>query len=86
MRGDHPGSRKFHALMETLLGGQYRVGGQLNFGEAFLPHGVLGPNALKDLMTAQRIVGPQPLPRSRPPEIDDAAAEAFSRAIEGRRR
>jgi transcriptional regulator with XRE-family HTH domain len=83
MRGDHPGSRKFHAHMETLLGGKYRTGGQLSLGEAFLPHGVFGRNDLAALMATQGIAGPQPMTRTRPADIDEAAADAFVRAIEG---
>lgn len=85
-RGDHPGSRKFHALMESLLGGKYRVGGQLDLGEAFMPRGFFGKNDFEILMEAQGIKGPQPLPRSRPREIDDEAADEFRRAIERLRR
>jgi transcriptional regulator with XRE-family HTH domain len=85
MRGDHPGSKKFHVSMENLLGGKYRLGEQLAFDDAWLPRGVWGNNDLETLMRAQGISGPQPWPK-RPPEIDDAAAEAFVRAIEEMRR
>lgn len=85
MRGDHPGSGKFHAHMETLLGGKYRIGDQLAFADPWLPRGIWGNNDLETLMAAQGITGPQPLP-SRPPEIDDEAAAAFIRAIESRKR
>ncbi|MEK6619736.1 MAG: helix-turn-helix transcriptional regulator [Chloroflexota bacterium] len=86
MRGDHPGSRKFHAHMETFLGGKYRTGDQLALGDAWMPRGFYGNNDLETLMKAQGIKGPQPWPPSRPPEIDDAAMEAFLRAIDEIRR
>lgn len=85
MRGDHPGSRKFHAHMETLLGGKYGTGDQLALGDAWMPRGFWGDNDLETLMKAQGIKGPQPLPRSRPAGIDDEAAAAFMRAIERRK-
>lgn len=86
MRGDHPGSKRFHVQMEALLGGKYRVGGQLTWDEKLLPRGVWGNNDLESIMKAQGITGPQPWPKSRPPEIDDGAMEAFNRAIEDMRR
>lgn len=86
MRGDHPGSKRFHVQMEALLGGKYRVGGQLTWDEKLLPHGVWGNNDLASIMKAQGITGPQPWPQSRPPEIDDEAMEAFNRAIDDLRR
>jgi hypothetical protein len=72
--------------MEALLGGKYRVGGQLTWDEKLLPRGVWGNNDLASIMKAQGITGPQPWPKSRPPEIDDEAMEAFNRAIEDLRR
>ncbi len=85
IRGDHPGSKKFHVFMESVLGGKYRLGEQLSFNDAWLPRGVWGDNDLATLMRAQGITGPQPWPK-RPPEIDAAAAEAFTRAIERMRK
>jgi hypothetical protein len=66
------------ALAETETA--YRAG-RLRVGETYLRGGVFGTNSLKNLMAAQRIHRAQPLPRSRPAEIDDEAAEAFLRAI-----
>lgn len=86
MRGDHPGSKRLHVQMEALLGGRYRPGEQLTWDEKLLPKGVWGDNDLGSIMKAQGITGPQPWPTSRPPEIDDAAMEAFDRAIEELRR
>lgn len=82
MRGDHPGSKRFHVQMEALLGGKYRVGGQLTWDEKLLPHGVWGNNDLGSIMKAQGITGPQPWPKSRSPEIDDEAMHAFLRAMD----
>lgn len=82
MRGNHPGSHKFHVFMETMLGGKYRTGEQLSFSDAWLPRGFYGDNTFEVLMEAQGIKGPQPWPPERPPEIDDAAMEAFLRAME----
>ena len=81
MRGDHPGSRKFHAFMEAMLGGKYRTGGQLVLSEAWMPRGFWGDNDLETIMKAQGITGTQPWPLRRPPEIDDEAAETFIRAM-----
>ncbi len=86
MRGDHPGSSKFRAFMETMLGGRYRIGDQLALDHAWMPRGFSGQNDIEALMKAQGIKGPQPLPRARPAEIDEAAAEAFLRAIDEIRR
>jgi len=86
MRGDHPGSRTFRAFMETMLGGKYRIGDQLAFDHTWMPRGFFGQNDLETLMKAQGIKGPQPLPRARPADIDEPAAEAFLRAIDEIRR
>ncbi|MGH2377084.1 MAG: helix-turn-helix domain-containing protein [Candidatus Limnocylindria bacterium] len=86
MRGDHPGSKRLHVQMEALLGGKYRVGGQLTWDEKLLPHGVWGNNDLETVVKAQGITKPQPWPKSRPAEIDDDAMEAFERAIAEMRR
>lgn len=82
MRGDHAGSKRFHAQMEMLLGGKYRSGEQLTWDRRLLPRGVWGDNDLETIRKAQGITGPQPWPKSRPPEIDDEAMDAFMRAME----
>ncbi len=86
MRGDHPGSKRFHVQMESLLGGKYRPGEQLTWDEKLLPRGVWGNNDLASIMKAQGITKPQVWPQKRPPEIDDEAMEAFLRAIDELRR
>lgn len=82
MRGDHAGSKRLHAQMEMLLGGKYRLGEQLTWDEKLLPRGVWGDNDLETIMKAQGITGPQPWPKSRSPEIDDEAMDAFMRAMD----
>lgn len=89
MRGDHPGSRKFHAFMEEMLGGKYRTGGQLTFDkltpDKLFPKGVTGHNTLEDIMRAQGITGPQPWPE--PLDIPQEELEALDRELwEMRRR
>ncbi len=82
MRGDHPGSKRFHVQMEALLGGKYRVGGQLAWDEKLLPHGVWGNNDLETIMKAQGITKPQGWP---PPGIADLTREereAFGRTMD----
>ena len=85
MRGDHPGSRKFHAFMESVLGGKSRAGGQLAFDDSWLPRGVRGNNDFETIVKVQGFTGPQPWP-TRPPEIDDEAMDALIREIEKMRR
>lgn len=56
-------------------------GRSLTLGETFLVRGIAGPNTLSELMRAQAIRRPQPIPRECPTAIDDEAAEAFLRAL-----
>lgn len=86
MRGDHAGSKRFHAQMEMLLGGKYRVGGQLTWDEKLLPHGPWGPNDLDSIMKAQGITKPQGWPPPGVPQVTKEEADAFIRAIEEGRR
>lgn len=85
MRGDHPGSKRFHVQMEALLGGKYRVGGQLTWDEKLLPRGVWGNSDLESIMKAQGITEPQGLPKPIP-GLTKEEADAFIRAIEEGRR
>lgn len=89
MRGDHPGSRKFHAFMEEMLGGKYRTGGQLTFDrwsfDRLFPEGVRGHNTIDKILKAQGITGPQPWPK-RPKYITDEDLNALDREIEEMRR
>jgi transcriptional regulator with XRE-family HTH domain len=82
MRGDHPGSKRFHVQMETLLGGKYRVGGQLTWDEKLLPHGVWGNNDLESIMKAQGITKPQGWPPPGLPKVTKEEREAFGRAMD----
>lgn len=56
-------------------------GRKLTFGETFLVRGIAGPNTLHELMRAQGIRRPQPIPRERPAAIDDEAMRAFRDAL-----
>jgi len=82
MRGDHPGSKRFHVQMETLLGGKYRVGGQLTWDEKLLPHGPWGNNDLDSIMKAQGITKPQGWPPPGMPKLSKEEREAFGRAMD----
>lgn len=86
MRGDHPGSKRFHVQMEMLLGGKYRVGGQLTWDEKLLPRGVWGNNDLETIMKAQGITKPQGWPPPGLPKLTKEEADAFIGAIEELRR
>lgn len=82
MRGDHAGSKRLHAQMEMLLGGKYRVGGQLTWDEKLLPHGVWGNNDLESIMKAQGITRPQGWPLPNIPDLTPEEREAFGRAMD----
>lgn len=83
MRGDHPGSKRFHVQMEALLGGKYRVGGQLTWDEKLLlPHGVWGNNDLASIAKAQGITKPQGFPPPNLPQLTKEEREAFGRAMD----
>lgn len=86
MRGDHAGSKRFHAQMEMLLGGKYRTGEQLSWDKKLLPRGVWGDNDLEKIMKAQGITKPQGWPPPRVPQVTKEEADAFIRAIEEGRR
>ncbi|MGH2604461.1 MAG: helix-turn-helix domain-containing protein [Dehalococcoidia bacterium] len=82
MRGDHAGSRRFHAQMETLLGGRYRSGEQLTWDKRLLPRGVWGDNDLETIMKAQGITKPQGWPPPGLPKLTKEEREAFGRAMD----
>lgn len=82
MRGDHAGSKRFHAQMEMLLGGKYRVGGQLTWDEKLLPRGVWGNNDLETIMKAQGITKPQGWPPLGTPKLTKEEREAFGHAMD----
>lgn len=82
MRGDHAGSKRFHAQMEMLLGGKYRAGGQLTWDEKLLPRGVWGDNDLATIMKAQGIAKPQGWPPPGLPQLTKEEREAFGRAMD----
>lgn len=82
MRGDHAGSKRFHAQMEMLLGGKYRVGGQLTWDEKLLPRGVWGNNDLETIRKAQGITKPQGWPPPGIPDLTEEEREAFGRAMD----
>ncbi len=82
MRGDHPGSKRFHVQMEALLGGKYRVGEQLTWDEKLLPHGVWGNNDLASITKAQGITKPQGFPPPNIPRLTNEEREAFGRAMD----
>lgn len=82
MRGDHSGSKRFHVQMEALLGGKYRVGGQLSWDEKLLPRGVWGDNDLESIMKAQDITKPQGWPPPGVPKLTKEEREAFGRAMD----
>lgn len=83
MRGDHPGSKRFHVQMEGLLGGKYRPGEQLTWDEKLLPRGVWGKNDLESIMKAQGITKPQGWPLPDIPDLTPEEREAFGRAMDG---
>lgn len=82
MRGDHAGSKRFHAQMETLLGGKYRTGDQLVLDDAWMPRGFWGNNDLETLMKAQGITKPQGWPPRAMPKLTKEEREAFGRAMD----
>ena len=82
MRGDHPGSKRFHAQMEMLVGGKYRLGEQLTWDEKLLPRGVWGNNDLETIMKAQGITKPQGWPLPGVPELSTEERKAFARAMD----
>lgn len=82
MRGDHPGSKRFQAQMEMLLGGKYRPGEQLTWDEKLLPRGVWGNNDLASIMKAQGITKPQGWPPPHLPKLTKEEREAFGRAMD----
>lgn len=82
MRGDHPGSKRFHVQMEALLSGKYRPGEQLTWDEKLLPKGVWGSNDLASIMKAQGITKPQGWPPPGIPDLTKEETEAFGRVMD----
>lgn len=82
MRGDHAGSKRFHAQMEMLLGGKYRSGEQLTWDPKLLPRGVWGNNDLASITKAQGITKPQGFPPPNLPRLTQEEREAFGRAMD----
>lgn len=82
MRGDHPGSKRFHVQMEGLLGGKYRSGEQLTWDDKLLPRGVWGNDGLASIAKAQGITKPQGFPPPNLPRLTKEEREAFGRAMD----